>query len=66
MAAMPDPPTSVDWPAVSLGLIGTVGGVVELIQGAWLLAGVIFLGSIVTELLVVLLRRRKPRRAQTP
>ena len=62
---MADPQTSVDWPAVLLGAVGTLGAVIALIQGAWLWAGVIFLGSIVAELLVVLVRRRKLRRAQT-
>jgi hypothetical protein len=66
MAAMTASQTSVDWPAVSLGVVGVVGAVIALTQGAWLWAAVIFLGSIVAELLVVWARRRKPRRPQTP
>ncbi|MGY1624008.1 hypothetical protein ACI789_17565 [Geodermatophilus sp. SYSU D00965] len=45
--------------------MGTVGAVTALTQDAWLWGAVIVLGSIVAELLVVLARRRRARRAQT-
>jgi hypothetical protein len=52
----------VDPPALLLTVVGTVGGVTASTQGEWLWAAVIFLGSIVAEVLVVLARRRRARR----
>ena len=66
MAGMTSPPASDDWPAVLLGGVGAGGAVIALIQNEWLLAAMIFLGSMVAELLVVLARRRQARRARTP
>jgi uncharacterized membrane protein YjjP (DUF1212 family) len=57
------PPAAVDWVAVLLGVIGSVGAVIALLEGAWLWAVTFFVGSIVVELLVVLARRRRARRA---
>ncbi|MGY1590869.1 hypothetical protein ACI79D_02715 [Geodermatophilus sp. SYSU D00708] len=60
------PQAAVDWPLLLLGVVGTVGVVTALTQDAWLWGAVIFLGSVVAELLVVLARHRRARRAQTP
>lgn len=49
-----------------LGVMGTVGAVTAPTQGEWLWAAIIFLGSIMAELLVVLARRRRARRDQNP
>ncbi len=66
MAGVTHPQASVDWPVVSLGAVGTGVAVTALIQGEWLWAAVVFLGSIVAELVLVLARRRRARHAQTP
>jgi hypothetical protein len=63
---MNHPQASVDRPAVLLGVVGTGGAVTAVTQGEWLWAGIILLGSIVAELLVVLARRRRARSAQIP
>jgi len=66
MAGVTYPQASVDWPVVSLGAVGTAGAVTALIQDEWLWAVVIFVVSILAELLLVLARRRRAQRAQTP
>jgi hypothetical protein len=63
---MTQPRASVDWPLLLLGAMGTGGAVTALIQDEWLWGAIIFLGSIVAELLVIVARRRRARRAQTP
>jgi uncharacterized membrane protein YjjP (DUF1212 family) len=50
---------SIDWPAVLLGVVGTGGAVIAVLDGEWLWAAIIFLGSIMAGLLVVLTRRRR-------
>lgn len=59
---MSRPRERVDRPAVVLGAVGTVGAVVALTLGEWLWAAVVFVGSIVVELLLVLARRQRARR----
>lgn len=63
---MNQPPPSIDWLAVLLGSAGTVGATIAAVSGEWLWAAIIFVGSIVVELLVVLARRRRERRPGTP
>jgi hypothetical protein len=57
---------SVDWPAVLSGAVGAGGSVFALTLGEWLWAAIIFLASILAELLVVLARRRRARGTQIP
>jgi hypothetical protein len=66
LSGMSQPQASVDGPALLVGVMGTVGTVTALTQGEWLWAAIISSGSIVAELLVVLARRRRARRAQNP
>ncbi|MFW3169586.1 hypothetical protein [Geodermatophilus sp. CPCC 206100] len=61
---MTSPQASVDGPGVVLGVVGTGGAVTALVQDEWLWAAVIFLGSIAAELILVLARRRRGRRAR--
>lgn len=64
---MNQPEASVYWPAVLVGGAVTIGAVTALALGEWLLAGILFVGSIVAEVLVVLARRLwRARRARTP
>jgi hypothetical protein len=55
---MTHPKASIDGPAVLLGVVGTGGAVTALVQDEWLWAAIIFVGSVVAELLLVLARRR--------
>ncbi len=66
MAGVTHPQASVDWPVVLLGAASTAVAVTALMQGEWLWAASIFVGSIVAELLLVLARRRRARHARTP
>ncbi len=66
MTAVTHLQASVDWPVVLLGAVGTAVAVTALMQGEWLWAAIVFLGSIVAELVLVLARRRRARHAQTP
>jgi uncharacterized membrane protein YjjP (DUF1212 family) len=66
MAGMTHPQASVDWPVMLLGAMGTGGAVTALIQDEWLWVAIIFLGSTLAELLLVLARRRRARHAHTP
>ncbi len=63
---MTHPPASVDWPVVVLGAVGTAVAVTALMQGEWPWAAIVFLGSIVAELVLILARRRRARHVQAP
>ena len=58
---MDQPQASVDWLGLALGFAGTVGALIAVFEGSWLWATVIFLASIIAELLVALVRRRRAR-----
>ncbi len=64
MTDVTHPTASVDWPVVVPGAVGTAVAVTALMQGEWLWAAIVFLGSIVAELVLVLARRRRARRAE--
>jgi hypothetical protein len=59
------PPTSVDGLVVLLGVAGTVGAVVALMTGAGIWAIIVFVGSVLGQVLVVLAQRRADRRTRT-
>ena len=66
MAGMTHSQASIDWPVVLLGAVGTGGAVTALVHDEWLWAAIIVLGSMLAELVLVLARRRRAQRAETP
>ena len=66
LGSMNQPQASVDWLGLALGFVGTVGALIAVFQGSWPWAVIIFLASILAELLIALARRRRARRPLNP